>query len=155
MPAVSISKAIKLSGKSRQHFYDEYISTGKISVDRSSPKHPTIDTSEILRVFGSLKGDSLKTDQSINNNLSTETIDLKKELERLKAENNGLLSLVKEKDIRITEKSIELERERQRVNALETRFDRLLENKRDLKEELPNPVPPANFWKRVKAVFSP
>jgi predicted RNase H-like nuclease (RuvC/YqgF family) len=153
MPPVSISKAIKLSGKSRQHFYDEYINTGKISVDRSSPKHPVIDTSELLRVFGSLNGDSLKTDSPVDSNLSTETGDLKLELERLKAENTGLQSLVKEKDIRISEKNDELERARTRVAALETRYDRLLEDKRETKEEMPSA--PAGFWKRVRSVFAP
>lgn len=148
MPIVSISKAIKLAGVSRQHFYDAYISTGKISVDRSDPKRPVIDTSEILRVFGRLSIDNIKKDSLEDRILPLETESIRLEIERLKAENAGLKSLVQEKGIRIEEKDRELERQRERITSLEMRYDRLLEDKSEKKPES------AGIWNKLKSIFS-
>jgi len=148
MPEVSISKAIKMAGISRQHFYDAYINTGKITVNRSIPKRPVIDTSEILRVFGRLSEDRqqednkkmpivFKTDEATNT-----------EIERLRAENFGLKSLVEEKNTRILEKDLEIERQRERISSLEIRYDRLLEDKESkIKTN-------SSYWQKIKSIFS-
>ena len=55
MARLSISDAIKQSGVSRSSFYAKYVSKGLISVSEDKGKK-YIDTSELLRVFGELKG---------------------------------------------------------------------------------------------------
>lgn len=56
MAKVSVSEAARLAGISRTNFYKNYIHTGKITVDQNAQQKPVVDTSEILRVFGQLKG---------------------------------------------------------------------------------------------------
>lgn len=57
MARVSISEAARLAGISRGSFYKSYIKKGAISVSSDSAGKKFIDTSELLRVFGELKGD--------------------------------------------------------------------------------------------------
>lgn len=57
MASVTITNAARLAGISRQYLYKAYIKTGKISVDRDSNGTPTIETAELLRVFGVLNGE--------------------------------------------------------------------------------------------------
>lgn len=148
MPEISISKAIKMAGISRQHFYDAYINTGKITVNRSIPKRPVIDTSEILRVFGRLSEDRQQEDNKkmpivFKIDEATNT-----EIERLRAENFGLRSLVEEKNTRILEKDLEIERQRERISSLEIRYDRLLEDKESkIKTN-------SSYWQKIKSIFS-
>lgn len=59
MALVSISKAAKLAGINRSNFYTSYLNQGKISVVRDERNRPCVDTSELLRVFGSLKSEGL------------------------------------------------------------------------------------------------
>lgn len=56
MAKVTVTEAARLAGLGRQQLYRGYISAGKISVDRNHQGKPQIDTAEILRVFGELKG---------------------------------------------------------------------------------------------------
>ena len=58
MPKVSISEAARLAGISRQHLYKRWINTGLLSVEKEADNSPVIDTSELLRVFGELGGNS-------------------------------------------------------------------------------------------------
>ena len=58
MAKVSISKAAQLAGISRSALYKTYIEQGKISLSKDAKGRKSIDTSEILRVFGELKVDS-------------------------------------------------------------------------------------------------
>lgn len=60
---VNISQACKLAGISRTVFYQNYINKGKISTGRDNRNRPMVDTSEILRVFGSLQNITGLTDQ--------------------------------------------------------------------------------------------
>ncbi|HUW51547.1 MAG TPA: hypothetical protein VMV75_11090 [Sulfuricella sp.] len=57
MAKVSISEAARLAGISRQHLYKRYITPGLLTVEKDGDSSPMIDTSELLRVFGELKGD--------------------------------------------------------------------------------------------------
>lgn len=148
MPEVSISKAIKMAGISRQHFYDAYINTGKITVNRSIPKRPVIDTSEILRVFGRLSEDRQQEDNKKMSIVFKTDEATNTEIERLRAENFGLRSLVEEKNTRILEKDLEIERQRERISSLEIRYDRLLEDKESkIKTN-------ASCWQKIKSLFS-
>ena len=58
MAQVSISEAARLAGISRSNFYKNYIRQGKLTVTKDHQDHPQIDTAEIIRVFGWLRGDS-------------------------------------------------------------------------------------------------
>ena len=116
MSLLSISEAAQAAGVSRQTLYKVYIKTGKISVNRADPKKPTVDTSEILRVFGEIKpiaqgaalGDekTAPPDQSAaiiaelraeNSGLKTRITDLSDHIQTLKAE----LAAAKEREIRL------------------------------------------------------
>jgi hypothetical protein len=63
MALVSISQAAKLAGINRSNFYTSYLNQGKISVVRDERNRPCVDTSELLRVFGSLKSEGLGIQQ--------------------------------------------------------------------------------------------
>ena len=65
MALVSVSHAARLAGISRQHLYRKYIKPGEISVQRDEKGDPMIDTSELLRVFGVLEGDTLGDDNKL------------------------------------------------------------------------------------------
>lgn len=54
---VSISEAARLAGTSRQNLYRRYLNTGRLSVEKDGDGPPVIDTSELVRVFGELKGE--------------------------------------------------------------------------------------------------
>lgn len=66
MPKVSITEAAKLAGITRQYLYKKYINPGTISVETDDAGGKKIDTSEIFRVFGGLKGDSKQETQSLH-----------------------------------------------------------------------------------------
>ncbi len=58
MPKHSVSEAAKLAGVSRSHFYKKYIRPGLISIEKDKDNNPIIDTSEIMRVFGGIHGNT-------------------------------------------------------------------------------------------------
>ena len=122
MSLLSISEAAQAAGVSRQTLYKVYIKTGKISVNRADPKKPTVDTSEILRVFGEIKpiaqgaalgdGKMAPLDQSAaiiaelraeNAGLKTRINDLSDHIQTLKAE----LAAAKEREIRLLPAQVE------------------------------------------------
>lgn len=101
---VNITKAAQLAGIGRETLYKNYINKGKISVSRDERNRPVIDTSELLRVFGSLQGvedtphttpttPQQPTPNNTHLNHTTphpETIELLEQLAQLKAENSQL-----------------------------------------------------------------
>jgi len=159
MPLVSITQAAKMADLSRPYFHEAYVRTGKISVNREDSKKPKIDTSELIRVFGELKPvqEDILQDDRLHDTEQTQTdISLKLELERLKAENEGLkklsderLTRLSEKDSLLSEKNMEISHYRERIQGLEARYDRLLEGK----ENVSIPVQ-VGFWQRLKSVFN-
>lgn len=110
MARVSVSEAARLVGMSRQNLYSSYIATGKLSVERDGEKPPKIDTSELLRVFGSLKGEEAPAIEPIDQEIA------------------GLRRLLSERDAQLAEAR---EREAWLKNHLSevTGALRLLENK--------------------------
>ena len=65
MALVSVSEAARLAGCTRANLYKTYIQTGKLSVTHDHQGKPKVDTAEVLRVFGSLQGDSNPIDTGI------------------------------------------------------------------------------------------
>lgn len=59
MALVSISEAARLVGVNRSNLYSSYINQGKLSLSKDSRGNTKVDTSELLRVFGSLKMDAI------------------------------------------------------------------------------------------------
>lgn len=146
MSKVSIADAAKLSGVTRQQLYRGYLDTGKISVDRSDPKKPKIDTSELLRVFGQLQGNAAmargqqvtghvtqyvtQSGQVDSHNVTAQvTAGDTSELERLKAENEHLKAMAEEKERFLKLLISQTEAQTHRIETLEGRWDRLLESK--------------------------
>ena len=56
MAQISITAAAKLAGVSRSTLYRTYIDKGLLSISKDQKGKRCIDTSELLRVFGSLQG---------------------------------------------------------------------------------------------------
>jgi len=92
MSIVSISKASKLTGKSRQTLY-KHLQNGQLSLSTDVNGSKGLDTSELIRVYGQLKIDKLTTIQvdttghkltkQINNNVNIDSqrlTELEKEL---------------------------------------------------------------------------
>jgi hypothetical protein len=120
MSLVSVSEAARLAGVSRPHLYRSYIKKGKISVQRGEKGEPLIDTSEIMRVFGSLAGDHL-------NDTATQqraTVEHDTQIQVLLSENNLLRSLVHERDKLIEEKDRHLDDVRQAMRLLEDKTEK-------------------------------
>jgi hypothetical protein len=86
MAKVSITEAARLAGVARSYFYKRYIDSGEITVERDLRGNPLVDVSEILRVFGELKGqveDSSRTQERTgddNQNSCEDVIVLRAEL---------------------------------------------------------------------------
>jgi hypothetical protein len=162
MSLVSITQAAQMADLSRPYFHEAYIRTGKISVDRTDPKKPKIDISELMRVFGQLKKiqpNNQNTHAEQDTIQSTQEINIKLELERLKGQNDGLKKLADERLVRLNEKDSliadtkqEILHYRERINGLEARYDRLLEDKRPQTKEDTSSVP--GFWQQLKNIFS-
>ncbi len=105
MALVSVSQAARLAGISRQHLYRKYIKPGEISVQRDDKGDPVIDTSELLRVFGHLVGDSSSDDNKLQEATQEKTIgdnglltELQVKLQVLEAENRALQARLEDKD---------------------------------------------------------
>lgn len=105
MALVSVSQAARLAGISRQHLYRKYIKTGEISVQRDDKGDPMIDTSELLRVFGKLEGDSGVDDNMLQNATQEKTsvdsvllTDLQAKLQVLEAEKRSLIQRLEDKE---------------------------------------------------------
>ena len=102
MARVSISEAARLVQVSRPTIY-KMINSGKLSYT-SVVKHgkgiKVIDTSELIRVFGSLDGviDDVKSDAESTGINSVGFHDLQHRIALLEAENDGLKGAVKARD---------------------------------------------------------
>ena len=102
MARVSISEAARLVKVSRPTIY-KMINSGKLSYT-SVVKHAkdikVIDTSELIRVFGSLDGviDDVKSDAESTGINSVGLHDLQHRIALLEAENNGLKGAVRARD---------------------------------------------------------
>lgn len=107
MTQLSLSAAAKSAGISRSTLHD-HIKTGKISVHISGQGRRTVDTSELLRVYGALQGILDSSDvQSAGHFRTVPDTQIGQELSGrvtvLEAEKRGLQDLLQEKDLHIEE----------------------------------------------------
>ena len=134
MARVSISEAARLVKVSRPTIY-KMINSGTLSYT-SVVKHgkavKVIDTSELIRVFGSLDGviDTVKSDAESTGINSTGLHDLQYRIALLEAENDGLKGAVKARD--------------EHIDSLRQAMQ-LLEHKR-----APSSPPHSPWWKSWK-----
>lgn len=101
MAKVSISEAARLAGKSRSHLYEKYINTGSISIETLRDGKKVIDTSELIRVFGSISLSDSAEDMGNAIKDSSGHIDNNKEyslFKALQAENEVLREYLRAKD---------------------------------------------------------
>ena len=113
MAKVSISEAARLVEVSRPTIY-KMLNTGKLSyttIVKQGRESKVVDTSELIRVFGSLKGDVNDTPLNVNvdnefTGVNSQTLQdlqglqqqLQHQIALLEAENDGLKEAVKARD---------------------------------------------------------
>jgi excisionase family DNA binding protein len=131
MARVSISEAARLVKVSRPTIY-KMLNSGKLSytsVVKQGKDIKVIDTSELIRVFGSLDGviDDVKSDAESTGINSVGLHDLQHRIALLEAENDGLKGAVKARD--------------EHIDSLRQAMQ-LLEHKRE-----PSSPPHSPWWK--------
>lgn len=94
MSTVSISKAAKLAGISRTHFYRKYLSKGIVSISKDEIGKPCIEMSELIRVFNVLHRERTQATDGDSNTLQKCNVSEEVLLEKVK----GLEALLRAKE---------------------------------------------------------
>ena len=140
MAKVSISEAARLAGISRPTIY-KLMNSGQLnftSVVKAGRTVKVIDTSELIRVFGTIENlpavtdFTVKTDQEITQVNTSDLQHLQHKIELLQKENEGLKEAVVSRD--------------EHISSLRQAM-LLLEHKQDTQQLLPTPVKWWQFWK--------
>lgn len=134
MAQVSITQAAKLVGKARSYLYTGYIKTGKLTVGTDDEGKKCIDTEELIRVFGRLKGQDVED----ANNGSIED----RSEHRTKTSEDTFKVLLEEKERYIALLSNELEQSRQREQWLKEQWEAAT-------KLLPGNSEKKGFWARL------
>lgn len=103
MAELSLTAAAKAVGIARSTF-NEHVAAGKVSVKLSGQGRRTVDTSELLRVYGALRGapdSSAGHNRTASDSLAGQELAVRAAV--LEAENRGLQAVLTEKDLRIDE----------------------------------------------------
>lgn len=131
MATVSITQAAKLAGVARSHFYKTYLDTGVISLSKNQKGKPCIDTSELLRVFGTLQGLPPKTGQRTTLEDSTG---------QSRGQSEDKL-IQQEKEIR------QLEQQLREAQTREAWYQAQIQNLTDTMKQLEGPKPQRPWWR--------
>jgi len=140
MATVSISEAARLAGISRPTIY-KLINSGKLNVTsivKGGKNVKAIDTSEIIRFFGTIESFSAATDFTVNPEQDVTRFDgndlqdLQHRIELLQKENEGLKEAVASRD--------------DHISSLRQAM-MLLEHKQEPQRPSPPPVRWWQFWK--------
>jgi len=140
MATVSISEAARLAGISRPTIY-KLINSGQLnvtSVVKGGKSVKAIDTSELIRFFGTIESFSVATDFTVNSEQdvtrfnSHDLQDLQHKIELLQKENEGLKEAVASRD--------------EHISSLRQAM-MLLEHKQEPQRPSPPPVRWWQFWK--------
>lgn len=140
MAKVSISEAARLAGISRPTIY-KLMNSGKLnftSVVKAGKTVKNIDTSELIRVFGTIGNLPVATDFTVNPEHEITQVNspdlqrLQHEIELLQKENEGLKEAVASRD--------------EHISSLRQAM-LLLEHKQDMQQPLPPPTKWWQFWK--------
>lgn len=136
MARVSISQAARLAGISRASLYKTYLNKGAVSVSKDSAGKKYIETSELLRVFGTLQGDTPEQSDGIQKQTG-DTPELSPPVTSDPA-----------KDIEIKLLREQLEKSEQREHWLQAKIDTLSDTLK-LLEHKPEPAKPSRRWWQV------
>lgn len=140
MAKVSISEAARLAGISRPTIY-KLMNSGKLnftSVVKGGKTVKNIDTSELIRVFGTIGNLPAATDFTVNPEQEITQVNspdlqqLRHEIELLQKENEGLKEAVTSRD--------------EHISSLRQAM-LLLEHKQDIQQPLSPPAKWWQFWK--------
>ena len=140
MAKVSISEAARLAGISRPTIY-KLMNSGQLnftSVVKAGKTVKNIDTSELIRVFGTIanlpsaKDFTVNSEQEITQVNSPDLQHLQHKIELLQKENEGLKEAVVSRD--------------EHISSLRQAM-LLLEHKQDTQQPLPPPAKWWQFWK--------
>jgi len=144
MALVSISEAARLTGKSRTTV-QSYIKQGKLTKCTDSSGHSKLETSELLRVFGSFTGQQVGNEQSgsavqhfAGTSVQLPDQILQNENQALKAEVELVKALLREKELLLAEKD-------KRNDDLKQAM-LLIESKLPVAQEPVAPMPDKKFW---------
>ena len=134
---ISLAEAAKLVGKSRQTIY-RYAGNGKLSTTRMDDGSKGVDTSELQRVFGTIK--TPVTDETVS--LQSQSDSLRQgdtgHDTALKAELDAAKNTIRTQEERITE-----------LKADKELFMRLLEDKTDQNAAQPSPSKGLEVWSHL------
>nr|WP_171967125.1 helix-turn-helix domain-containing protein [Candidatus Hamiltonella defensa] len=128
MALVSICEAARLTGKSRTTV-QSYIKQGKLTKCTDSNGTSKIDTSELLRVFGSFTGQKVGSEQSGSTvqHLAGDSVQLSDQIlqhqnQALKAEVELVKALLREKELLLAEKDKRNEDLKQALLLIESKL---------------------------------
>jgi len=128
MALVSICEAARLTGKSRTTV-QSYIKQGKLTKCTDSNGTSKIDTSELLRVFGSFTGQQVGSEQSGSTvqHLAGDSVQLSAQIlqhqnQALKAEVELVKALLREKELLLAEKDKRNEDLKQALLLIESKL---------------------------------
>ncbi|MDA8113357.1 MAG: hypothetical protein M0Z43_01330 [Acidithiobacillus sp.] len=119
MAKVNVSEAATLVGVARSTLY-AYIRSGKISIEKDRLGKPQIDTSELLRVFGTLQ-DNIK-DNEIDKEIKDDTQKNDSENTVLRTENEVLREMLRVREEQLREYQEREQWLRNRLDALEMKL---------------------------------
>ena len=102
MAKVSIAQAAKMVGISRTTMYRKFINSGSISVEAVADGLKQIDTSELMRVFGTLNGGQAET-VSIASDGQLVTPGVTHENKALEAKLKEALELLRVREVQLDE----------------------------------------------------
>ncbi|WP_312283669.1 hypothetical protein [Candidatus Igneacidithiobacillus taiwanensis] len=128
MSKVTLTEGAKLVGISRVTLY-KHIRDGSLSIDRDEKGKPKVDTSELLRVFGTLSSglESNPEDCKVYNDsertgIHELTIEIYKKMATLQAELDASHALFKAKQEELDRALAEIEWLRKKVDSMEQRL---------------------------------
>jgi regulator of replication initiation timing len=140
---VNITQAAKLAGITRQHLHKKYINPkdkegkplpARLSVEQDRQGNPVIDTSELLRVFGSLVDDTGDTGDS-----KQQSTDL-----RYATPENIAETAVLQVEVKLLRE--QLKEYKDRESRYQSTIDRLTDTLKQLEHK---PAPALGFWSRL------
>lgn len=141
MAVHTVTEAAKLAGVTRRTIY-RYIKQGKLSTVVTGSESTQIDTSELLRVFGSLS-------QQEAPKVSTGSLVEEPEyVTRLMAEMSQIRDLVQGQQQLLLEDKIETQKLREQVTGLQNERDSVAQELDKVKAEL-EAERGKGFWKRL------
>ncbi len=141
MAVHTVTEAAKLAGVTRRTIY-RYIKQGKLSTVVTGSESTQIDTSELLRVFGSL------SQQEAPKVSTGSQVEEPEYVTRLMAEMSQIRDLVQGQQQLLLEDKIETQKLREQVTGLQNERDSVAQELDKVKAEL-EAERGKGFWKRL------